>query len=170
MRANGTHAIHVSGKRHQIMVNGNGNFATDRQWRLHQKIQCPADRALGRIFNRHNTEISRSGFCRPKNLINRSTRNRVNRLAEMLVNRLFGKSAFRPEISHDHFLFQRTARRHDFAENGLQFVIAQRARIPIGNSSQNLSFPFRAENRGIDLVFNVTDFLCHTCPTIQQIQ
>ena len=117
------------------MVNGNGNLTADRQWRLHQEVQRPADRAYSGIFYRYNTEISRSGFRSPKNLVNRGTGNGIDGRAEMLVNSLLGESAFRAEIGHDHFLFKRTARRHDFTENGLQFLIAQRAGISFSNAS-----------------------------------
>ena len=73
----------------QILVDSNNHFATNFELSAEQQVHCPPDRALGRIFNRHNGVLRMSRFNFAKGIVYRGLRQQARGMAEMPDRRRF---------------------------------------------------------------------------------
>ncbi len=170
MRANAFDAIHRPVFAHQTVMYQERDFTADFQRRLHQQIERSIDRAFRWIFNWNNTEICSSCFCCTKYFVDRCARHALDRVTELLVDCLFSEGARRTKVCDCYPLFQRTAHRHDFAENRLHIARIQWSWIALRDTAQHLRFALWTKHRRIGFRLHMSHFLRQARAAVQQIE
>ncbi len=84
--------------------------------RRQQQVHRAADRAFGRILDRHDGVVGVTGLDLAEDIIDGRLRQQARRMAEMLGRRRLGEGAQRAEEGDAERLFERQAGRHHLAE------------------------------------------------------
>jgi hypothetical protein len=129
--------------REQVLLHAKLDLAADAKRRGEQEVERAADRAFGRVLDRHDGELRGAGLAAAERFVDRCRRSRIDRAAEMLAHRLLAEGALGAEVGHADRLFQPAARRDDLPKHRRDALRRQGACLA-RNSSQDLGLAFRA--------------------------
>jgi hypothetical protein len=163
-------AVHAAGAGHQAVVHRDRDFAADDGGGGEHQVERAVDRALGRIFDRDHAEVRGAGFGGAEHFVDRHARQAVDGAAELLVHGLLAEGAGRAQVGDGDAFFQRAAGRHDFAEDGLDVVVLERAGIALGDAAQYLRFALGAKHRRQRLGLDVAYFLRQARAPAEQVE
>ena len=85
---------------HQVVNDGHGHFANNRERTLKQQIECVSYRAVRIVFNGDQTVVHLAALDTVEHFIEVDLRQRFGFAAEKASDGLLGECAGRPEIRH----------------------------------------------------------------------
>lgn len=166
--AHALHAVERTALREQIVVDRQCELAADEQLRLQQQVERARHRALGRILDRRDPERCGAGLDGAEHLVDRRTRQPLDRLAEILEHRLFAIRADRPEKRDVDRLLERAAGGHDLAPDRADMLARERPGAHVLQPRDHLQFALRPEHRRVEMLLDLAHLERHRGALVQE--
>jgi hypothetical protein len=145
MGIDGFDAVQGFRKPQQVVAHHEADFADDVQGRVQEQVERARHHAFGGVLHRHDAVAGAAGRRGAKHLVDADAGHVLDAGAEKLQRRLLAEGAGGAQVGDAHRGFEGQAGRHDFAPDGGDVLVLERALVGLLDLFDHLGHPVGAE-------------------------